>query len=183
MKTLLNKIGKFVLTILMLCSINHYLSQTVLYSEDFESQSGYITSTTSSNQLWVNTWSGHGGCSSNDLWYVGSSGGYGTNPNISGRYANINYGSSSCYQNVSLRTKIFTTTKSSIDVSFNWAHRIYFGSSLIVRLYTSSGTLVSTLVNTYQHLMVILMKVLWWYQEIHIIWILGISVIGNTVQK
>ncbi len=148
MKTISNKIRKFVLTIIMLCSINHYHSQTVLYSEDFESQSGYITSTTSSNQLWINTWSGHGGCSSNDLWYVGSSGGYGTNPNISGRYANINYGSSSCYQNVSLRTKIFTATKSSIDISFNWAHRIYFGSSLMVRLYTSSGTLVSTLVST-----------------------------------
>ena len=138
MKTL---ISTFIL--MFVISIN---AQTTLYSNDFEStNTGYVTSTNFNDPLWNYIWSGHSGCLSSDAWYVGTSGGYGENQNISGKYASIDYGSQSCDQDISICTQEFLANGNVINISFDWAHQIYVGSLFLVRLYDGNGAPVETL--------------------------------------
>tara|TARA_S200002703_G_scaffold118216_1_gene103847 strand:- start:1053 stop:2594 length:1542 start_codon:yes stop_codon:yes gene_type:complete len=135
----------FLLSLLLTLTANSQIN--ILYSNDFESSTtGYVTSTTTSDPLWIYVWAGHSGCATSDGWRVDNSGGYGTNANITGNYASIDYGAQSCNQDISLCTKEFTPTKNQITVSFDWAHRIYLGSELLARLYDNNGAVVETLV-------------------------------------
>lgn len=134
---------------LTLISFTGTSQSTTLYSNDFETiPSGYITSTNPSDPVWKYEWNSHSSCASTDIWRVGSSGGYGTNNNITGSYASIDYGSSSCVQDVSFATQEFTPTQSSINISFDWAFTDYTGSTLIIKLYNEAGAAIEELVNT-----------------------------------
>lgn len=134
---------------LTLISITGTSQSTTLYSNDFESiPSGYITSTNSSDPVWKYEWNSHSSCASTDIWRVSTSGGYGTNSSITGSYASIDYGGSSCVQDVSFATREFTATQSSINISFDWAFRDYTGSTLIIKLYNEAGAVIEELVNT-----------------------------------
>ncbi len=122
------------------------IAQTTLYSNDFENTStGYVTSTNFNDPLWNYVWTGHSGCLASDVWYVGTSGGYGTNSNITGNYASITYGSQSCNQDISICTQEFLANGNVINISFDWAHRIYLGSVFLARLYDATGAVAETL--------------------------------------
>ena len=126
-----------IITLVMMIFSTHAITQsTTLYSNDFESSiTGYINSTNPSDPVWKYQWNAHSSCASTDIWRIGSSGGYGTNSSISGNYASIDYGSSSCVQDISFATQEFTATKSTIDIEFDWAFQQYSGSYLKVVLY------------------------------------------------
>jgi len=147
MKTITNLIILCITNLIILC--NAYSQSTTLYTNDFESSPiGYITSTTTSDPLWKYEWNSHSSCASTDIWRVGSSGGYGTNSSITGNYASVDYGSSSCVQDISFATQEFTATQSSINISFDWAFTDYTGSTLIIKLYNEAGAAIEELVNT-----------------------------------
>jgi len=139
-----------IVTLVMMIFSTHAITQsTTLYSNDFETiPSGYITSTNPSDPVWKYEWNSHSSCASTDIWRVSTSGGYGTNSNITGSYASIDYGSQSCVQDISFATQEFTATQSSINISFDWAFRDYIGSTLIIKLYDESGAAIEELVNT-----------------------------------
>ena len=104
----------------MIFSTHAITQSTTLYSNDFESSTtGYITATNPSDPVWKYQWNAHSSCASTDIWRIGSSGGYGTNSSITGNYASIDYGSSSCVQDISFATQEFTATKSTIDIEFD----------------------------------------------------------------
>ena len=133
---------------LTLISFTGTSQSTTLYSNDFETiPSGYITSTNPSDPVWKYEWNSHSSCASTDIWRVSTSGGYGTNSNISGSYASIDYGSSSCVQDVSFATQEFTATQTTIDIEFDWAFQQYSGSYLKAVLYNEAGQVVETLIN------------------------------------
>ena len=146
MKTFTNLIILCITNLIILC--NAYSQTTTLYSNDFESSpTGYITSTTKTDDVWKYEWVNHASCASTDIWRIGSSGGYGTDGDISGDYASIDYGSQSCVQDVSFATKEFTPTQNTINVSFDWAFKDYTGSTLIIKLYDAAGNPIHTLVS------------------------------------
>ena len=139
-----------IITLVMMIFSTHAITQsTTLYSNDFESSTtGYITSTNPSDPVWKYQWNAHSSCASTDIWRIGSSGGYGTNSSITGNYASIDYGSSSCVQDISFATQEFTATKSTIDIEFDWAFQQYSGSYLKAVLYNEAGSAVEVLINT-----------------------------------
>lgn len=139
-----------IITLVMMIFSTHGITQsTTLYSNDFETiPSGYINSTNPSDPVWKYEWNAHSSCASTDVWRVSSSGGYGINSSISGSYASIDYGGSSCVQDVSFATQEFTATQSSISISFDWAFQDYIGSTLIIKLYNEAGSAIEELVNT-----------------------------------
>jgi len=144
------RIKNILIASVMLFIANGVISQaTTLYSNNFESSStGYITSTNENDPVWKYEWNAHSGCSSTDLWRIGTTGGYdGSNSNITGNYASIDYGSQSCVQDVSFATQEFTATQSSINIEFDWAFRQYTGSYLKVVLYNDVGAAIETLLN------------------------------------
>lgn len=145
----INNIKNFIITLCMLFLTTNVISQTTtLYSNDFESSTtGYITSTTKTDDVWKYEWSSHSSCASTDIWRVDNSGGYGTAGDITGNYVSIDYGSQSCVQDVSFATKEFTPTQNTINVSFDWSFKDYTGSTLIIKLYDSDGNPIHTLVN------------------------------------
>jgi hypothetical protein len=145
----INNIRILIITLVMLFITNNVISQTTtLYSNDFESSTtGYITSTTKTDAVWKYEWTNHASCTSNDIWRIDGSGGYGTSGDITGNYASIDYGSSSCVQDISFATREFTPTQNTINVSFDWAFKDYTGSTLIIKLYDSAGNPIHTLVS------------------------------------
>ncbi len=146
MKTITNLIILCITNLIIVCNV--YSQNTTLYSNDFESlASGYITSTTRTDAVWKYEWAGHSSCASTDIWRIGSSGGYGTDGDISGDYASIDYGSQSCVQDISFATKEFTPTQNTINVSFDWAFKDYTGSTLKIKLYNAAGAAIHTLVD------------------------------------
>ena len=148
MKNVTNLIKLCFTVFIILCTKVILSQSTTLYSNDFESSTaGYITSTTKTDDVWKYEWASHSSCASTDIWRIGSSGGYGTDGDISGDYASIDYGSQSCVQDVSFATKEFTPTQNTISVSFDWAFKDYTGSTLIIKLYDASGNPIHTLVN------------------------------------
>lgn len=137
-----------IVTLVMMIFSTHAITQsTTIYSNDFETiPPGYITSTNPSDPLWKYQWNAHSSCASTDIWRVSTSGGYGTNSNITGNYASVDYGSQSCVQDISFATQEFTTTQTTIDIEFDWAFQQYTGSYLKAVLYNESGQSVETLI-------------------------------------
>jgi hypothetical protein len=133
---------------LTLISFTGTSQSTTLYTNDFESlTTGYITSTNPSDPVWKYQWNAHSSCASTDIWRIGSSGGYGTNSSITGNYASVDYGSSSCVQDISFATQEFTATQTTINIEFDWAFQQYSGSYLKAVLYNEAGQSVQTLIN------------------------------------
>lgn len=150
MKTLILIATTFIFTVKM--------NAQILLSEDFEGES-FANITTIAGPLYQTDNTPDGDCTTSDRWDVDNDGEYeasgGFGPYLipsaayTGKYAEIDFGPSSCAQDFTMIVGTFLPTQTTIDISYTFDYSHFTSGSLTVQLYNETTSSVASTLATY----------------------------------